>query len=143
MRVMRCKPNEGAEMIDIDNTCEALQTEVGGLIDILYQTGNTAIVCNDEGKLLGLPPCRTLEDQNGNIVDILSGTILVVGTRLNDMTDLDELGEARWMKTYGEVQRFWRSPWGIVVTVGDEQQSELEASPEWAWMVELKGGIIE
>ena len=37
------------------------------------------LVCNDEGKLIGLELNRGLQDEDGNLYDIMAGTFLVVG----------------------------------------------------------------
>ena len=37
------------------------------------------LVCNDEGKLIGLELNRGLRDEHGEIYDIMAGTFLVVG----------------------------------------------------------------
>ena len=36
-------------------TLEEMQKIVGGYIEIAYDDGKTQIICNEEGKLLGLP----------------------------------------------------------------------------------------
>ena len=38
-----------------------------------------AIVCNEEGKMNGLPLNRALRNDNGEIYDIVAGTFLVTG----------------------------------------------------------------
>ena len=34
---------------------EEMQQKVGGYIEIAYDDGETQIICNEEGKLIGLP----------------------------------------------------------------------------------------
>ena len=36
-------------------TLEEMQKIVGGSIEIVYDDGNMQIICNEEGKILGLP----------------------------------------------------------------------------------------
>lgn len=38
-----------------------------------------ALICNDEGKLLGLPANRALRDSEGNLYDIVCGTFFLCG----------------------------------------------------------------
>lgn len=53
-------------MIEIDNTLESLQREVGGLIEIVHPwKDRVALICNEEGKLLGLEPNRSLRYEDG------------------------------------------------------------------------------
>ena len=61
IRVLALLPTEYAKMVTIDNTLEAMQQFVGGLIECLPMDDPEAdivLVCNDEGKLLQLPPNR-------------------------------------------------------------------------------------
>ena len=47
-------------------------------------------VCNDEGKLLGLPWNRTLTDDHGVPYDIVCGTFFVAGLKEDDFASLTE-----------------------------------------------------
>ena len=63
IRVLALLPTEYAKIVTIDNTLEAMQQFVGGLIECLPMDDPEAdivLVCNDEGKLLQLPPNRWL-----------------------------------------------------------------------------------
>ena len=63
IQVLALLPMELPKEIDLDNTLEAMQNFVGGLIECitLSDTGSeVTLVCNDEGKLLGLPLNRPL-----------------------------------------------------------------------------------
>ena len=72
MKAIRKKPGCKPEVIDIDNTLEALQAEVGGYIEAVT-IADAVIICNEEGRILGLPHnCRFCG------VDVVR-TILVVG----------------------------------------------------------------
>lgn len=64
---------------EIDGELESMQNIVGGLIQAIYpfEDGTVALICNEEGKLLGLPLNRALRDENGDIYDIIAGTFLI------------------------------------------------------------------
>lgn len=71
-------PMELPKEIELDNTLEAMQKFVGGLIECitLSDTGSeVTLVCNDEGKLLGLPLNRPLWDG----ADVLAGPGFLAG----------------------------------------------------------------
>jgi hypothetical protein len=68
-----------------ENTLEGLQKAVGGYIETVYLEDYVVLVCNEEGKLLGLPGNRSL----GN--DIIAGTFFVAGS--NDDGDFVSLTE--------------------------------------------------
>lgn len=54
--------------------------EVGGYIEEIAPFPDpVAIICNEEGKIDGLPLNRAIKDEDGDIVDVIAGTFLVVG----------------------------------------------------------------
>lgn len=60
--------------------------------DYALQTlcGEQHKVCNDEGKLLGLPWNRALTDDHGVPYDIVCGTFFVAGLKEDDFASLTE-----------------------------------------------------
>lgn len=83
MKAIRKKPDCEPELIDIDNTLAALQQEVGGYIETV-SIADVVIICNEEGRLCGLPyNCRFVG------VDFV-GTILVVGRDRDEFCDVPE-----------------------------------------------------
>jgi hypothetical protein len=48
-------PGEQPEIIEIPNTLEALQEKVGGYIETVPFAPDACIICNEEGRLMGLP----------------------------------------------------------------------------------------
>ncbi|MBO4384291.1 MAG: DUF3846 domain-containing protein [Clostridia bacterium] len=76
---------------EIDPGLESLQHEVGGWIEALYPFDDeVAIICNEEGKLDGLPLNRALTDEDGAIYDVVAGTFLVVGLSEDDFDGLSK-----------------------------------------------------
>ena len=62
MRILKVEPNQVPIVKLIDNTLEAMQAEVEGLIEVIPVGAGICIVCNDEGKLNGMQPNRWLGD---------------------------------------------------------------------------------
>ena len=78
--VLLVKPNEYPQKVTIGAELKDLQEAVGGTITATYPfTDPVAIVCNDEGKLLGLPMNRALRDEDGEIYDIIAGPFFLCG----------------------------------------------------------------
>ena len=71
MRVLVIEPERRPEVREIDDSLKAMQQIVGGLIQPIYLDDSVALVCNDEGKLMNLPPNRGLRDRNGQMYDIV------------------------------------------------------------------------
>ena len=79
MRVIIVEPYKEPYEKEINGKLKNLQGLVGGLIQVLYpfEDEHIALICNDEGKLLGLPLNRALRNKRGEIYDIVSGTFLL------------------------------------------------------------------
>ena len=83
--VVYCKPGECAETVEMEDKLEVMQDLVGGLIqeympfhsetDPRYD--DVAIICNEEGKLMRLPPSRAITDEDGRVMDVIAGPFLV------------------------------------------------------------------
>ena len=84
MKAIRKKPGAQPEIIEVDNTLKALQAEVGGYIETVTIASDAVVICNEEGRILGLPDnCRVCG------VDFV-GTILVVGRNKDEFCDVPE-----------------------------------------------------
>lgn len=78
--VLVVEPQKEPYLKEIPSGLESLQQEVGGYIQAVYPYEEpVALICNEEGKLEGLPLNRALRDEDGDIYDIVAGTFLVVG----------------------------------------------------------------
>ena len=65
-----------------------------------------ALVCNDEGKLIGLDLNRGLRDENGEIYDIMAGTFLVVGLGEEDFTSLSPELAQKYTEHFRQPEQF-------------------------------------
>ena len=83
MKAFRKRPGEGWELIEVKNTLEALQKQVGGYIETVSFMKNTCIICNEEGLLIGLPVNVFLNYP-------FRGTLLIVGVDGEEFCDVDE-----------------------------------------------------
>ena len=91
MKVLRIQPKKYPEVIEIDGSLESLQKEVAGLIQAVYPWDDpVALICNEEGKLLGLPMNRTLRDARGVPYDIVCGTFFLAGIAEDDFASLTD-----------------------------------------------------
>ncbi len=78
--VLIVEPGKEPYVKEIDSDLKSLQHEVGGCIEAIYPYEDpVALICNEEGKLEGLPLNRALRDEDGDIYDVVAGTFMVVG----------------------------------------------------------------
>ena len=70
--VLIVEPGKEPYVKEIDSNLKSLQHEVGGYIEAIYPYEDpVALVCNEEGKLEGLPLNRALRDEDGDIYSFL------------------------------------------------------------------------
>jgi len=82
MRVLYKRPADiGFRQLNIDNDLHELQKLVGGYIETLTVATDCCVICNDEGRILGMP-------ENCNFCGIdFAGPILLVGVDGDEFTD--------------------------------------------------------
>ena len=78
IRVLLFEPGKYGRAIEIDDTLEGMQQAVGVWIEeYMPFEDEVAIVCNEEGKIQGLPPSRAIYDDEGQLLDIISGDFFI------------------------------------------------------------------
>ena len=78
IRVIVCRVDERAEVIEIEDKLEAMQEVVSGLIqEYMPWEDEVAIICNEEGKMLGLPLNRGIRSDEGQLQDIIAGDFFI------------------------------------------------------------------
>ena len=110
MRILIVEPERRPEVREIDGSLKSMQEIVGGLIQALFPFDEPlALVCNDEGRLLGLPANRGLRDKNGRIYDIVCGTFFICGAPADSdhFTSLTPEQIERYRERFYTPEMFW------------------------------------
>lgn len=102
--VLKVEPGAAPEIITIPNTLEAFQAAVGGYIEAVGLDCGICLLCNEEGKLIGLPANR----QAGG--DTIAGTFLVVGEADGDFCSLSDEDAARYAEQFARPLPSYGSP---------------------------------
>ena len=91
LKVLVVEPQKMPHAVEIPNRLDALQGIVGGHLEAIYPfPERVAVVCNESGKLQGLPFNRPLLDENGRPYDIINGTFFVAGVGTEDFVSLTD-----------------------------------------------------
>ncbi len=91
IHVLLVEPEKLPRPAEIDSSLESMQQVVGGYIQAVYPFFDDAVlVCNEEGKLQGLPPNRLLREPGGKPYDVVCGTFFIAGTAGDDFTSLSQ-----------------------------------------------------
>ena len=78
LHVLVVEPGRRPRLQSIPHTLQAMQALVGGPIQAVYPFEEpVALICNEEGKLEGLPPNRDLRDEEGTLYDVVCGTFFL------------------------------------------------------------------
>lgn len=89
MTVVCVEPGKSAYEKTISIGLDSLQHEVGGCIEATYPwEDEAAIICNEEGKITGLPLNRSLSDDKGNMYDVIAGSFIIAGLGEEDFCSL-------------------------------------------------------
>lgn len=87
--VLLVEPGKKPEMIEIENKLEEMQKAVGGYIEIADFFGDGAIIiCNEEGKLKGLPFNRLVFSDDNKLLAIIAGPMLIAGVKQDEIASL-------------------------------------------------------
>lgn len=106
--VVACYPGKSAVVMRIQNTLEAKQAFVGGYIQAVYPFDDpVAIVCNEEGKLNGMEPCRALFDEDGGIYDIIVGPFLICGLDDEGFISLTKEQQEQYLAMFRNPEMFF------------------------------------
>ena len=107
--VLLVQPNAYPQRISIGTELDALQSAVGGDIEVTYPFADeVAIVLNEEGKLLGLPLNRAARTEEGDMYDIYSGDFLVVGLTEDSFGSLTPEMMDKYEKLFHQPEMFVR-----------------------------------
>ena len=105
MKVLFIEPGKAPVEKDIPRTLDAMQEMVGGTVQAIYPFDDlVALLCNDDGKLLGLPMNRAVYESS----DIICGPFAIVGAPpgADSFTSLTEDQIQKYAKRFRSPEQF-------------------------------------
>ena len=116
MIVLAVLPGKAPERMELNGSLESMQEFVSGTIQAVYPfLDPVAIVCNDDGKLMGLEHNRALRDKAGNVYDILCGPFFICGLGEEDFTSLPEELIQKYTRLFQHPELFLRINGALMV----------------------------
>ena len=104
MKVLVVEPQKPCRVQEIESLAD-MQQLVGGDIEAVYPFQElVAVVCNADGKLLGLPMNRPLLDKDYLPYDIIRGTFFIAGLGQEDFISLTDEQIQRYKSLYDNMQ---------------------------------------
>ena len=98
MRVVYVEPHVPAYEAEIQNTLADMQRAVGGYIEAVYNSDGTVIVCNDEGKLIGMTGNRHV----GDGTSVIAGPFFVCGVDGEDFCSLTDAQTEKYLAKFAQ-----------------------------------------
>ena len=117
MKVLLITPGAVPQVREIEHSLKAMQELVDGHIEAVYPFDDTvALVCNDEGKLLGLPLNRAVRNPaTGQVLDIIAGTFFICGLSSDNFDSLSDEQIQRYIQIFRHPEAFIQSDSQIVI----------------------------
>ena len=101
IKVLKIEPGQAPQVKEIQNDLASLQAEVGGLIECISFPNGCVAVCNEEGKINGMPPNRRLG------ADIICGPFFICDTTRNgNFTSLGKSKIAEYSQIFADIPKF-------------------------------------
>ena len=109
IKVVMCEPGRAARITEIGTELEDLQRAVGGMIEAYYPfEEQVCIVCNDEGKMNGMSPCRAVYGEDGKMMDIIFGPCFICDCSGENFGSLSQDQIKRYTEQFKNPERYYR-----------------------------------
>ena len=116
INVIYVEPGKEARTIEIKDELKEMQNLVGGMIEeYMPFEDEVAIICNDEGKMNGMPLNRGVADDNGKLMDIIAGPFFIAYAPVESEKFLSmpkEL-EEKYKEKFRQPEQFFKTADGI------------------------------
>ena len=91
IKVVLLEPGKLARTAEIGTSLEDLQKIVDGLIEAYYPfEEQVCIVCNEESKINGMQPNRSVKNEDGVMVDFICGPAFICDCRGESFDSLSD-----------------------------------------------------
>ena len=85
IKVIICPTNSAPYVAHISNTLQSLQCIVGGPIEAVGILEGIVAICNEEGRIIGLPENKSF------LCDGIRGDCIICGTQGEEFADLNDI----------------------------------------------------
>lgn len=115
--VLLVEPMKKPEVIETGTELKDMQDIVEGLIEVITPfEDDVAIVANEEGKIMRLPPNRALCDDDKRIVDIIHGKFFITYAPIESESfeSLPKDMQEKYAEKFKYPEQFLRTKKGII-----------------------------
>lgn len=114
--VLLVQPDKYPKIVEIEDSLEAMQTVVGGDIEeYMPFEDEVALICNEEGKISGLPLNRAIYDEDHRIVEVITGTFFIANAPFtsDSFESLPKDLAEKYKEKFKYPERFFRTDDGV------------------------------
>lgn len=129
IEVIMVEPGKVAKVTTIDDSLESMQNIVGGLIEeYMPFEDDVAIICNEEGKMMQLPPCRAIMDEKGEVMDIIAGPFFMAYAPIESEKFLSMPADLRekYLEKFREPEKYYRTADGVKAIKFNPEKDDME-----------------
>ena len=129
IKVLLVEPEKYPKEIVIDDSLEAMQEVVGGDIEeYMPYDDDVAIICNEEGKMNGMPLNRAVYGEDGQIMDIIAGPFFIAYAPVESEKFLSMPDELRkkYMQEFRNPEQFFMTAGGIRAVPFQPEKNDFE-----------------
>ena len=117
MEVVLVEPGKEARIAEIGSDLKSLQAAVGGYIEAAYFFDDpVALICNEEGKVYGLPYNRAVRDEAGKVQDLIAGPFFVCGVGEDDFCSLPKELQTKYLDMFKYPEKITAIGGKLVIT---------------------------
>lgn len=117
MEVVMVEPGKEARLAEIGSDLKSLQTAVGGYIEAAYFFDDpVALICNEEGKVYGMPYNRAVRDEAGRVQDTIAGPFFVCGLGEESFCSLPKELQTKYLDMFKYPEKFLTIGGKMVIT---------------------------
>ena len=127
--VIMVEPMKPPRMVTLNDNLESMQEAVGGWIEeYMPFTDEVALICNEEGKMNGMPLNRAIYGEDGRLLDVIAGPFFIAYAPIEseNFLSLPEDLKQKYMQEFKQPQDFVMTGSGIKVIPMVPQRDDFE-----------------
>lgn len=127
--VIMVEPMKPPRMITLNDNLESMQEAVGGWIEeYMPFPDEVALICNEEGKMNGMPLNRAVYGEDGRLLDVIAGPFFIAYAPIEseNFLSLPEDLKQKYMQEFKHPQEFVMTGNGIKVIPMLPQRDDFE-----------------
>lgn len=132
IRVLLVEPGKAPRPVEIRRELSAMQEAVGGYIEVCYPYMDpVCLICNEEGKINGLEPNRSVYGEDGEILDLIFGPFFICDCSGDDFGSLSDTQIRKYSEIFADTEQTWADCFSVLYDfIHEADPDRIELDPE-------------